>query len=464
MSCANRALARFDQLQMAAAKNDYLAIIKTIQSKPKLYDKQSRFLYAMDIGLLFHYAALLDSSNRYLEEAAGIYDELFTKSVTNEAASLLINDNVRPYRSKPYELILLHQIKMFNYMGSGDFNAALVESKRAQLLIDEWERRDAKEKKYTSDGLFHLTSALVYSKIGEIDNASISLFKSVGAYQKGVVALPDQVKDLAYYTFQANGREADNQTLGLKPTRPQDSVSAIVPDESEVILIGYAGRGPILDENVWWGTWVKDGLLVMHYRTADGKEETVTMPAPALPQEELDKAKKGEETESGTTLHLKFAMPAQKRFQSRSAYFSVTSPSLDTTIRSFTGNDYDLLCGKYLDDTRATTLARTVIRVALRTISAEKTKDKLKTGNTITNLLINFGTDILADQLEKADTRSCYLIPKTVHIARIPLKAGTHTISVAVHNDSGAVIDSKKFENIRVLKGTRKLLFYPSLF
>lgn len=460
-SCTNKSTQRFDQLSKAASKDDYLGIIQTIKKKPELYGKLNRFLYYMDIGTLFHYALLHDSSNLYLDKAAQIHQELFTKSITNEASALLTNDNIRPYRSKPYEMIFLHQLMAFNFLAHNDYEACLVESRRTQLLIDEWQRKDKKGIKYTSDGLFHYTAALAYREIGEPDNASISLFKSIQAYQQGIVSLPTHVNDLAYYTFSQNDRDNDIQLLELQPQHQEKEIIGLKENETEVILIGYAGRGPILGENMWWGTWVRDGLLVVHYKTADGKQETMTMPAPEIPKEEI---KKGKKTKSGTTLHLKFAMPDIKIFPAKSSYFSVRSTSLTNPITSTKVNDLDKLAEKYLSDNRKKTILRTVIRVLTRTVAAEKTKKELSTDNPLVNLLTNIGTDILADQLEKADTRTCFLIPKTIHLARIPVNPGTHTFDIAVHNHSGSVIGSRLFENITLKSGQKKFIFYPALY
>lgn len=455
---------RFEQLSKASGKNDFPTLIRTIQKNPSLYDKQSQFLYYTDIGMLFHYNQQFDSSTAYLERASQIYSDLFTKSITNEAASFMINDNVRPYRSKPYEVLLLHQTMMINYMAMGKFDEALVETRRGDLLGQQWEAQEKSITAFTTDGLFQYLSAAAYDKEGQRDDAAISLFKSVQAYQKGIVSMPDLVRNSAYYALQAEDRLDDIKLLNLQPTAAKDTVPGFNREESEIILIGYAGKGPTLTETEWWGTWIKDGLLVVHTKNAQGVEETITMPAPGLPAQEYEKAAKGKKTESGTTLHVKFAMPQLKTFASQSDYFIVESPSLPKPVTSVEMNDFDKQGGKYLADNKTSILVRTVIRVILRTISTVKTKEQLKTGSDVANLLINLGTDLLTDQLEKADTRSAFLIPKKIHIARFPIKVGTHTLHVSVRSRSGTVVDTREFANIRILPGSRKILLYPCLF
>ena len=62
----------------------------------KLYGKKNLFLYHMDIGALYHYAGVYDSSTNHLLQAADIFDDLFARSITNEAAAIMTNDNIRP--------------------------------------------------------------------------------------------------------------------------------------------------------------------------------------------------------------------------------------------------------------------------------------------------------------------------------------------------------------------------------
>jgi hypothetical protein len=462
-SCASRSALRQDNLSNATLSGEYLSAIKKIQKKPQLYGKLNQLLYHMDIGVLFHYAQVYDSSNVYLLRSVEIFQELFARSITNEAAAVLTNDNVRPYRSRPYELAMLHQLIAFNYQALGSNDEALVETRRAQLLFNEWERKDKSGNKFTNDPMFHYTSSIAYDAAGEFDNAMISLYKAVEAFQKGPLTLPEPVKNYAYYQFKKNDRDEDNSRLNLSSTLPENSVDGVGNDLSEIILVGYAGKGPALREQSWWGTWVKDGLLVVNYTDENGKMETMTLPAPSLPEYELRKAEKGQTTKSGTTFHIKFSLPAIKTFPSQTDHFVVRGDKIGKQFQSVVINDLDKQLEKNLEDTRAATMTRTVIRVVLRTIAAEQAKSQIQTNNGVANLLLNVGTDILADQLEHADARNCFLIPKQVHIARIPVKPGTYSVAVDAVDSRGVVIGTKTFDSIVVKNREKKFIFYPSL-
>lgn len=462
-SCTTKSTARLEKLVNATMNNEFLPAIQKIKSNPNLYGKNSELLYYMDIGMLYHFAEMYDSSNRYLLHAAEIYDQLFSRSVSNEAAAVLINDNVRPYRSKPYELVTMHQFIGFNYLGKTNVEDALVETRRTQLLFNEWERKARKEEKYTNDPMFHYVSSILYDSKRETSDAMISLFKSVEAYKKGPLALPPQINDYAYHMFQMNNRESDCKLLNLSTTVPKESVPGLANEQSEIIVIGYAGRGPALAENMWWGTYVKDGMLILHHKEADGKEATMALPAPPLPEEELVKAEKGEKTKSGTTFHLKVALPGVKKYSSQTDCFSAHCSGTSQPVKSYIINDLEKQTEKYLEDTKGVTVARTIVRVVLRTIAAEKAKARMQNENGLVNLLLNVGTDLITDQMEKADTRTCFLLPKTIQIARIPVKAGgTYSVDVAALDKSGAILSSKTFSGISVGDSEKKFIFYSS--
>ncbi len=460
-SCTTRSMRRIEKLADSTVENDFLSAIDIIRKNPKLYGKTSLFLYHMDIGALFHYAGMYDSSTVHLQQASDIFNDLFARSITNEAVAVLTNDNIRPYRSKPYELVMLHEFLASNYLAKNNVDEALVETRQVQLMFDEWKRKNRSGEKYDSDGMFHYLSSIAYDAAGETSDAMISLYHSVKAFQEGPVALPTGLAPLARHLFMLNGRDDDIKLLNL--SQPVDSrAKEFTNHETEIVVIGYAGRGPVLEEQSWWGTWVKDGLLVVHHTGTNGEEETMTLPAPSLPASELRKAEKGQKTKSGTTFHIKFALPALRTVPAKTRNFSVTCSGSEQKYTSVPFNNLDEQAQKYLDDTRGATVARTVVRVVLRTIAAQRAKAQIQTGSTAANLLLNIGTDILADQLEKADIRGCFLLPKEVHIVRIPVPAGTHTVEVAAKNADGAVLRTEVYRDITVANHQKKFVFCSS--
>jgi uncharacterized protein len=462
-SCGGGSALRFKQLSGVTAKDDYGSTIASIEkNRAKWYGAKNDLLYYLDVGALYHYAGLWDSSTVYLGRASGVYDDLFARSVTNEAAALLVNDNVRPYRSRPYELTMLHELMALNYLAQGNLEDALVETRAVQLMFNEWERTDRHGQKYSNDAMFHYISSIAYDGAGDYDDAMISLYKSVGTFNEGPVALPQKIKNYACYMLKLNHRDEDTSVLGISADVPKEKVPGLGNGLSEIVLIGYAGKGPALVEEKWSGTYIRGGLLTISHRDASGVVQSSTMAAPPLPEKEYEKAAAGKKNELGTTFHISFSLPELRTFSSATDYFTVSTDAGKGADTSVVVNDLDRQLAKNLEDTKTATIVRTAIRTTLRTIAAQKAKSAMKSKSPFGNLLLNLGADILADQLDRADTRTCFLVPRTVQVARIPVAPGTYTVQAAAHGAGGAVIGTKTFENVAVKQGEKKFLFYCS--
>lgn len=465
--CADKSLLRFRRIAEAAARDDYARAAAEIRKHKDLYGSRNALLYHMDLGVLYHYAGRYDSSIDELSKAVSVHDDLFAKSVTNEAFSLVTNDNSRPYRGKPYEIVLLHQFLAFDYLALGKYDDALVEARQTQLYLDELKRKAGSDgKAYADDGMFRYLSALAYSAAGRRDDAAISMYQAVKAYRKGPLALPASVANGAFAELKARDREDDIRELKLEEAPAPKAGGSVNPDQAdgaEIVIVGEAGRAPLLDQNVFWGTYARDGVLVIHYHDAQGNVVTEALPAPGLPPSELEKAAHGRRTRSGTTFHIKFSLPALKETSSATRFFSVAGEAVAAPVKTEPLTDSRILLERYLDENRGTMLTRTVVRVVLRTIAAQETKSALSGGNPLVNLLFNIGTDVLADQLEQADTRTWFLLPRTIQIARIPVGPGVHSVAVEAHDANGNSLGIRSFDGILVRPGEKKFLFFASL-
>jgi uncharacterized protein len=467
--CADKSRLRFENIAASAQKDDYAKAAADIRKHKNLYGSNSRMLYHMDLGILHHYAGRFDSSILELSRAVSIHDELFAKSVSNEALAFLANDNVRPYRGKPHEVVLLHQFLAFNYLALGKYDDALVESRQVQLYLDELKRKAGKDAKdYTDDGMFRYLTGIAYQAAGQKDDAAISMYQAVKAYRKGPVGLPPSVARGAFATLKTRDRESDIQELKLNDPSitASDAGGAPTPADvegSEIIVVGEAGRSPALGQKVFWGTYARDGVLVIHYHDANGKVVTEAVPVPGLSSSEAGKANRGRKTRSGTTFHVKFALPDMKDVPSATRFFTVAGEASPTPVKTEALTSLEPLMKRYLEENHAAMLTRTIVRVVTRTIAAQETKNAVSGSNPLLNLILNIGTDVLADQFEQADTRAWFLLPRTVQVARIPVKPGVHSLTVQAHDASGKALGTRAFDNIEVKPGEKKFLFYASL-
>jgi hypothetical protein len=418
-SCASSAKLREERIGKPINSGSYDTAIEAInKSKKDFYNSGDAFLLEFDLGLLYHYNQNYEESIKHFAIAEEILDELYTRSVSNEAAAILTNDNVRPYRSYPFEIQWLYQTQILNYMALGQIDEAVVESRRALLAIQSLQEKE--ESKFNESGALQYLIALSYEWQKSEDDARI-------AY--------DNAKR--------------NFTTGYIPKL----VAQIPENEQEIVVIGYAGISPILGENKFWGTYAKDGALVLYYKDANGNRQSTTIFAPGL----------GGGGFSGSTITIQFAIPQMVERASQASAFSVTVNENSIMTEPFSNTKNSLK--KDLENGQTATLMRTVTRVILRTIAANKAKEKMRnaTGGGMANLLLNIGTDIATGALEEADLRLGSAMPLTLQVARIPVEPGKHSVKIDVLSSNNMKIGTFAEQYVNVKRGEKVFIFAPAL-
>lgn len=101
------------------------------KKKSKIYGKKSEVLYHLDSGLLQHYNGDWEASTKNLAAAEQQIYDLYTKSITAEIGSFILNDNVLDYAGEDYEDIYLNVFNSLNYYHDGKIEDAVVETNRA---------------------------------------------------------------------------------------------------------------------------------------------------------------------------------------------------------------------------------------------------------------------------------------------------------------------------------------------
>jgi hypothetical protein len=404
-SCASPAKLRGESITKPVASGDYQGAIDNIEkNKNKLYHSGDVFLLEFDLGLLYHYSQNYRESIKHLANAEQILDDLYTRSLTNEAAALLTNDNVRPYRSYPFEEQWLHKIQILNYHALGEIDGAVVQSRRALLAIQALQEKE--EEKFNESKALRYLIALSFERQKSKDDTRIA-YNNAG-------------------------------------------VSQIPQNEQEIIVIGYAGISPVLGENKFWGTYAPDGALFLRYKDANGKQQTTMLAAIGLG---------GGFT--GRTMTIQFAIPKMVERVSQTSGFSVNVDGIQKRTEEFSNTKSSL--EKDLENGQATMLLRTAGRVIARTIAANKAKDKTQVENPWLNLGKNLLMDIGTGALEEADLRLGSAMPLTLQIARIPLRPGRHTVKIDVLDMQGRETANFAEQAVNVKKGEKVFIFAPAL-
>lgn len=450
MACANKSMTRYEALAPVFEHNGFEAAINEVKKQQEdLYGEKTEFLYYFDLGVLYHYNGNYKESAQNFDKAEKIYDDLYTHSVTNEAAAIVTNDNIRPYRARPFEVLVLHEMQIMNYLAQRDIDGAMVEVSRAQKAMTELYQKD--NDKTNDNGFLRYLTAIVYEMAGEPDEAAIAYYKTVRAYDENILNLPKEAREFVIENLIRSDREDDLKKLKLDNSIETTKAKAAYDLGQEIIIVGYAGHGPILTELKMSGTYVNGGMLNLTYKDSKtGKITSSNIGAPPVAG-----------ASNGETFHISFALPEAHSFKSLVQRFNVTVDN-QSGIRPEKVMALDKELEMNLKDDFANTMTRTAIRVVLRTIAAQAAKKAMKTDNAWVNLFTSIGTDIAQDQMEKADLRIALFLPNSIQMTRIPVEPGSHEVSVAAEGEAGTV-KVFNFGSVPVKKGEKKFIFVPAV-
>jgi hypothetical protein len=128
LSCASTPFSRVDRRLEGSDYSGSVALLE--KEKKSLYKRRDTILYYLDKGMLSHYAGLYEDSSDLLESGERAIEVAFTKSVTQEIGTYLVNDTTRDYDGEDYEDIYINAFNALNYYHRGDLEEAMVEIRR----------------------------------------------------------------------------------------------------------------------------------------------------------------------------------------------------------------------------------------------------------------------------------------------------------------------------------------------
>lgn len=244
-------LADFDA---AIAEIDAAQAVPAGKKKPKspIYAENSLILMSLDKGLLEHYGGKYEASYKDLSEAEQRIEEAYTKSVSQDIASYVANDNVKDYTGEDYEDIYVNIFNALNayHLKNGQalalINDLSAQGGELQVLAEKYSG-DASKMKQFLEGMLK-ASGTVFS-LGTVqwpESAKITFTNSALArYLAAVFSMADGNKDTARYNlFELKNAFSTPAYKGLAVPAAA-AVSGNRGDEKGPLLDIPAGKGQL---------------------------------------------------------------------------------------------------------------------------------------------------------------------------------------------------------------------------
>ena len=406
--------------------------------------KTNKLLYRLEKGLILHYRGDYQESNLEFEKAERLIDQLFTRSVSREVASLLTNDAIRSYSGEEFERVLIHYYRAMNYQYLGDGQAALVECRKANLKLEDFARASDYELSFKNDAFLQYMTGLFYEAEGEWNDAYISYKdaeKGYRAYQKMFgLSMPQMLAMDLMRMAQKLGYEEEvlrySEEYGIKADEPAFAAGG------EVILFvesGFIARKhqyevnlPIFDDDDDGKIWIVSDHLVDRYHHPH-----------LYHSHKVD-------------YWLKVALPEYREVPSQVRRIRLSSGGRSAT--AVVVEDLNGIAQQNFDEKMDSILLRTAARALAKYLAAQGIEKAFKDDNKDEEALVKEGVGMLLGGLvnlfgvatEAADTRSWLSLPGSIHMARLSLPPGTVDLVVELLDDRGSLVESQQIPGVEV--------------
>ena len=401
-------------VQTSIASGNFEQAKKLMDKDSKWESNNHKVLYFMNQGMVHFMLGDYTKSNEYLNKA-DLYYEDYRKTFASEAFALVTNPMTKPYKPEDFEVIMVHFYKAMNFIGLNNFESALVECRRINIRLQQFNESYKENKnKYARDAFAHNLMGIIYQATGDYNNAFIAYRNSLDIYESDYTEIfgtkaPKQLKiDLMNsarkmgFTTELNFYE---NKFGFKA---EDSPA----NTGDLMLFWMNGFGPVKSEYSFNFTNMgTKGDAVMF-----GSDE-MGITFPLL----ISNKSAAEQAAFKNLTVIRIAMPKylERRPYAQQAVVKTNSGNYSLELVE----DVNAIAFQCLKDRMLREVGNSLLRFATKKVIEQIGRNQDSTLGTVIGL-VNAAT-------EKADTRNWQSLPYSISYARVPLPDGNQKISVS---------------------------------
>jgi uncharacterized protein len=424
-SCVTTRNEKFVEIDEAARGGNFSAAVSQLEeNSDSLYGNRDGVLYYLDSGMLHFYNRDYTVSIQRFEEAERLIEEYFTRSVSQAAASLLLNDNQIDYAGEDFEDIYLNVFKAVAFLEEGNPSAAFVEVRRINnklnLLEDKYQGLAARynqadeaaveiqagESRFYNSALARYLSLLMYRADNDYDGARIDWEQIEQAFNRQGNLYPfENPLDRSIIERSDRARLSVLSFVGEAPVKRAETLYVLTFDNRVEII--YAGEG---DE----GVLIPEGYAGFYYPGVEGG------------------------------YRFKFQLPRMERRGSNVNRIRVVADGTVVGELSLL-EDMERIAMDTFKIKEPITFLKTVTRTIVKGIVAQKGKEQMQqagqgSGSALglaAGLIGSIATDVAVDASEQADLRVSRYFPAYAYVGEWELDPGTYSISVEYFGSGG---------------------------
>ncbi|OQY29980.1 MAG: hypothetical protein B6244_01595 [Candidatus Cloacimonetes bacterium 4572_55] len=400
-------------VEQALRRGDFIGADTLMQQQTDLEKGKDRLLFYLHSGLTAHLSGKYAQSNHYFDLADDRFDELYTKSISTEVASFISNELVKPYSGEDFEKVTIHYYMALNYLLLGELDEALVECRRVNVKLEEFNRKyDDNPNVYRADAFIHYLMGLIYEASGDLNNSFIAYRNAAKVYEEDYLEfygldVPEQLKEDILRTAQALGFQSQVDFYEAKWNKSDRIPQSLHRGSGELVLIWDNGLAP--------------------HKTQNSIE---------IPFEDY---------------YLRAAFPS---FVSRPPNLSYASANVGIGhVKTEIFQDIDAIAIKNLEDRQTRIIAKTAARGVAKYAVKEKIENEF---GEAAGCVFN----VFAAATEQADTRSWFTLPHNIQIARLLHAPGQYDVHLHFYGASGQLIFTDMIPDVSFQAGRMTFVTY----
>ncbi|NRA64967.1 MAG: hypothetical protein HRU19_10835 [Pseudobacteriovorax sp.] len=372
------------EMKIAYRSSSYERALAALDKSPIKPNGKNRLLYLLEKSQILESMGRTKESRAALIKADKVVDELYTVSVSKEAATYIFNESAQAYGGEDFEKVAIHAMLSLSFLKENDLAAARVEARRINTRLNEINQEYEKKNRYSEDAFARYLAGMIYESRGEIDSAIVDYRKAVktyeGAYQKLFkTETPRSLLEALARLYKKRGRNDDLKRLKANFPRILGATRPLPRGKGEIVVIHTAGN------------------------IATKMREEFVLPI-------------GKEI-------VRFSFPI---IRPKSTYaFGKTGITVEGNKFSPAdlSQNLDQIASKTLEDRRLRLTLKAGARLILKSqLTQQAAKEFGPLGQIAGNI---FGA-----VTETADTRSWTLLPSMFFISRVPVDAGEHRVKI----------------------------------
>jgi len=425
------------------------------ENKLKEYGEKNALIYWLDKGIVLHYAGKYEESISAFDKAEKLADELYTKSVSEEASTFLVSDNTRSYSGEDFEKVFINVFQALNYLLLGKNEDALVEARKVDHKLKTLQVDYGGKNVYKEDAFMRYLTGLLYESQNEFNDAFVSYRKAIEEYSTNKKIYSFEIpQDLLLRSLKVAKKLRFKEEFDEISSKYKLSYNykdfKFDSKEAEAIIFCYLGFAPYKIDHYIEVTFGEGWMYVGSIHVAGDAQKDV--------QKARQIARSIASNEQFLIAFPKFVPSDNKtKYAIVNVYDDKNNKILSQ--KTYLAEDIETIAIKNLEDRIAKIRIKAIARAAIKyALSRELSAKLTEKSDDSTKWLVKKMIQTTAAATEQADKRSWRTLPKEIQMATLKLPEGDYNLEILFYDNNNNLLQKKTYPLVKITSGKKTFI------